>query len=132
MSVPHRRHEHTHGGYRPQAAAEVFFDGGCPVCSREIALYQRLSADSRIAPRFSDVAACGQDPAPDLTRDAAMARFHVRRADGVLVSGAPAFLSLWRATPRLRLLGRVLSLPPLPWLLDIAYGGFLRLRRIWR
>ncbi len=116
----------------PKAAAEVYFDGGCPVCSREIAVYRRLNGVEGDGPRFSDVAACGQDPAPDLTRDAAMARFHVRRADGVLVSGAPAFLSLWRATPRLRLLGRVLSLPPLPWLLDIAYGGFLRLRRIWR
>jgi predicted DCC family thiol-disulfide oxidoreductase YuxK len=116
----------------PKAAADVYFDGGCPVCSREIALYRRMTAGHMSAPVFTDVAAEPSAPAADLTREAAMARFHVRRADGALVSGAEAFLALWRATPRFRLLGRALSVPPLPWLLERTYRGFLTLRALWR
>lgn len=116
----------------PKAAAQVYYDGGCPVCSREIGLYQRLSATSSDAPAFCNVAAGTEPPAPDLTKADALARLHVRRTDGELVSGAAAFLSLWRATPRFRLLGRALSVPPTPWLLERAYRGFLVARRLWR
>jgi predicted DCC family thiol-disulfide oxidoreductase YuxK len=116
----------------PKAASQVFYDGGCPVCSREIALYQRLSANSTDAPAFCNVASGAGRPADDLSQEDALARLHVRRADGQLVSGAAAFLALWRATPRFRLLGRALSVPPFPWLLEQAYRGFLVLRRFWR
>lgn len=114
----------------PQAAAEIYYDGGCPVCTREIALYRRLADVD--GPAFRDIAATTSAPAPDLDRETALARFHVRRQDGMLVSGAAAFLALWRATPRLRLIGRVLSVPPLPWLLEGAYRLFLRVRPLWR
>ncbi len=119
-------------GRDPKAAAQVYFDGGCPVCSREIALYQRLSDHDPLRPQFCDIAASDAPPAADLKHADALARLHVRRADGALVSGAEAFLSLWRATPRFRLLGRVLSVPPMPWVLELAYRGFLKLRRVWR
>lgn len=112
------------------AAAEVYFDGGCPICSREIALYRRLADEE--GPAFRDISASTAAPAADLEYDAAMARFHVRRRDGTLVSGAAAFLALWRATPRLRLVGRVLSIPPLPLLLEGGYRLFLRVRPIWQ
>lgn len=113
-----------------QAAAQVYYDGGCPVCSREIALYQRLADEN--GPAFCNIAASPAAPAPDLEREAAMARFHVRRHDGTLVSGAEAFLALWRATPRLRFIGRALSVPPLPWLLERLYRVFLRVRPLWQ
>lgn len=116
----------------PRAAAQVYFDGGCPVCSREIALYQRMGAGGELAPTFFDVSGDADEPAPDLTREAALARFHVRRGDGALVSGAAAFIALWRATPSLRWAGRVLSVPPLPWLLERVYRGFLKVRVMWR
>lgn len=71
-------------------------------------------------------------PAPDLGREEALQRFHVRLPDGMLVSGAAAFLALWRATPGFRVLGRLMSVAPLPAVLELAYGGFLKLRRLWR
>ena len=116
----------------PAAACAVYFDGGCPICSREIALYQRLSDGAADRPAFENIMA--QDAVlPDgVTRDDALARFHVRLGSGEIVSGAAAFIALWRATPRFRLLGRMASIPPLPWLLEKAYLGFLKVRPMWR
>jgi predicted DCC family thiol-disulfide oxidoreductase YuxK len=116
----------------PRAAACVFYDGDCPVCSREIALYQRLSADQPDQPVFADVSAEGTPLPAGVSREAALARFHVRLTSGEVVSGAAGFIALWRATPRLRWLGRIATVPPLPWLLEGAYRGFLRARPLWR
>ena len=47
---------------------------------------------------------------------------------GKLLSGAAAFAAMWRAIPLLRPLGMAAKLPPLLWLLERAYVGFLRIR----
>lgn len=114
----------------PKRAAEVYFDGGCPLCRREIAAYRSIAGDDGI--RWRDVSVAGGQPAPDLTREAALARFHVRRADGVLVSGAEAFLSVWRGAGRLRHLARLLDRQPFLWIAERGYRGFLALRKAWR
>lgn len=110
----------------PAAAAEVFFDGGCPLCRAEIAQYRNL-ADG-VA--WRDVAA-GEAP-PEIAPEAALARFHARRADGRLVSGFAAFVAVWRAAPRLAPLGRALDRQPFLWAGEAAYRLFLRLRPLWR
>ena len=106
----------------------VYYDGACPVCRREIGFYQKRTGGGV---SYCDVASevC---PAPDLDREAALERFHVRLPDGALVSGAAAFLALWQATPGFRLAGKALSAPPVVAVLDVAYAGFLKLRRLWR
>ncbi len=104
-------------------ACEVFFDGDCPLCRAEIGLYQRGGSDAR----FTNVAENGS--APDgITQAEALARFHVRKADGTLVSGAAAFAELWKATPGWRWLGHVAGTPPLVWLAEGAYRLFLLIR----
>ncbi len=61
-----------------------------------------------------------------------MKRLHVRLADGRLVHGALGFAALWSALPRTAWLGRVASLPPVAWVLELAYRSFLRVRGLWR
>jgi predicted DCC family thiol-disulfide oxidoreductase YuxK len=111
----------------PTAAREVFFDGACPVCRREIASYRGMAGMEAVA--WRDVAA---GPVARIDHETALRRFHVRRADGTLVSGARAFLALWRASPRLRPLAVALDRPPFVQVLEAGYRGFLRLRRLWR
>lgn len=106
----------------------IYFDGACPVCRREIAYYEaRTGSDVQ----YCDVTAeaC---PAPDLRRDEALRRFHARLPDGRLVSGAAAFVALWERVPGFRVLAPALRLKPVLAVLDLAYDGFLKLRRIWR
>ncbi len=104
----------------------VFFDGGCPICSREIAFYQKQSGADAVA--WVDITRCQDDSLPQgVTRSAAMARFHVQTGSG-LHHGAAAFIALWKSLPRFRFAGKFLSIPPLPWLLERAYRVFLIIR----
>lgn len=105
----------------------VFYDGACPLCEREIAFYRRREGADRVA--WIDVSeSTANRIAPGLSKDQALARFHVRTSDGRLVSGGKAFARLWAALPAFRLLGRVFQVPPLAWLLDRAYLLFLGIR----
>ncbi len=110
----------------------VYFDGACPVCSREIAHYKTRAGAERLA--FVDVSAApgADDPAPDLSRTEALARMHARLPDGTLVSGAAAFAALWSALPGWRWLGRLVALPGPRYLAEGAYRLFLFARPLWR
>jgi predicted DCC family thiol-disulfide oxidoreductase YuxK len=103
----------------------VYFDGSCPLCRREIAIYRRLPEASSIA--WVDVSA-GQDLGGVLSCEAAMARFHVRDAQGRLFSGAAAFSRMWRVFPGWRWLGYLSAWPPVSCLFELAYRLFLPLR----
>ena len=101
----------------------VWYDGACPLCVREIALFRRL--DRRGAIAFVDVAGDGACP---LDRETLLARFHAREAGGPMVSGAAAFAAMWRAIPALRPLGRLAQTPGVLWVLERLYRLFLRTR----
>ncbi|WP_375283347.1 thiol-disulfide oxidoreductase DCC family protein [Marinicauda pacifica] len=101
----------------------VFYDGSCPLCRAEIGLYKRQGASSR----FCDISQrVPEDMA--LSRDTLMKRFHVRRGDGRLVSGAAAFAELWKDTPGWRWLGHVAAVPPFVWIGEGLYRVFLLVR----
>lgn len=104
----------------------VLYDGACPLCRREIAVYQNLSATAPLA--FADVSDPQLALPPDRQRAELLARFHVQLADGTLVSGAAAFVALWARLPGWRWLARLAQLPGMLWLMERAYVGFLRWR----
>jgi predicted DCC family thiol-disulfide oxidoreductase YuxK len=101
---------------------EVFYDGDCPLCRREIALMRKLDRSGRIA--FTDVSGDGAGP---LDRAALLSRFHVVE-NGRLRSGADAFAAMWRAVPRLRWLGSIARIPVVLSALEGLYRLFLRAR----
>lgn len=109
---------------QPQCA--VFYDGSCPLCSAEISVYRRH--DTYDALRLVDVSQNQTELPEGLSRAAAMARFHIQTADGRVLSGAAAFVQLWRGLPRWRWLARVADIPGVLWLMELAYRGFLPIR----
>lgn len=110
---------------------QVYFDGGCPVCSREIAFYRARPGAAGF--EWVDVSrADAAELGAGLDREAAMARMHVRRADGILLSGAAAFAEMWRGMPGFRWLGWLLAMPPFGWIAEVGYRGFLVVRKVWR
>ena len=106
----------------------VYFDGSCPLCTAEIGHYAACRGAERL--RFVDVSAPGADPGPGLTSEAALRRFHVRRADGRLLSGAGAFAAIWALLPGWRLAARVAALPGVLRLVELGYRAFLPIRPV--
>ncbi|MDI1286727.1 MAG: DCC1-like thiol-disulfide oxidoreductase family protein [Reyranella sp.] len=105
----------------------AYYDGACLLCAREIAFYRRQAGARRI--RWIDVSGLGGDEvSPDLSRDAALARFHVRDIDGRLISGGAAFALVWKNLPRFRWLATLLAPRPFTWILDRLYTAFLKIR----
>ncbi len=116
----------------PNAAPlTVYFDGACPVGSAEIAHFHRQPG-ARTCQWIDAAGGADDELGPGLTRDAALRRLHVRRADGELVDGMRGFAAFWQVLPRTAWLGRLASFGPMPWLLDVAYSVFLALRPRWR
>lgn len=110
-------------------AFEVFFDGKCPLCRREIAFLRRLDR-RRNAIRFTDIAEPGFDPSAHgvaRTYDELMARIHGRAADGELVEGVEVFRRLYAAVG----FGRLVAISrwrPFAALLDVGYRWFAKNR----
>jgi len=105
---------------------EAFYDGDCPLCTREVALLRSLDRQGRI--RFTDFTATGFDgSALGLTHDDLMARMHGRLPDGTLIEGVEVFRRLYGAVG----FGPVVALSRLPGLsqaCDAAYHLFARNR----
>ena len=105
------------------AEVEVWFDGDCPLCRREIALLRRL--DRRGAIVFTDVTT-GQGSCP-IDREELLNRFHARE-DGRMVSGAEAFAAMWRAIPLLSPIGRLARNRWVLAMMERLYLRFLKVR----
>ncbi|MFO0725533.1 MAG: DUF393 domain-containing protein [Myxococcota bacterium] len=105
---------------------EVFFDGLCPLCAREIDLLRRMDRRQQI--RFTDIAA------PEFSASAIgfeqaelMARIHARLPDGSWIEGVEVFRRLYQAVG----FGPLVALTRLPgvsWALDRAYQWFAKNR----
>jgi len=108
------------------APTTVYYDGSCPLCTAEIGHYASRSGSENL--NFVDVSRSDADLGCDLAPDTAIARFHVRGADGQLRSGARAFIAIWETLPGWRWVARLASLPGVPTLLEGAYRLFLPIR----
>ena len=104
----------------------VLYDGACPLCRREIALYRGLPANQPVS--FVDVSDAATTLPPGSDRAQLLARFHVLGADGRLVDGARGFVALWAALPGWRWLARLAALPGATGLMEFGYRAFLVLR----
>ncbi|MGB5830698.1 MAG: DUF393 domain-containing protein [Thiohalocapsa sp.] len=101
----------------------TFYDGGCPLCSKEIAHYQRVDRAGRI--RWIDLTTDAEAlSAAGFDAETAMRRLHVRDVEGQLISGVPAFVAVWQQLPGYRLLAWVVTALRLSGPLDRTYARF--------
>ena len=105
---------------------EVFFDGDCPLCLREIEFLRRR--DRRGAIRFTNIAAEDFDAAAlGTTQTELMARIHGRLPDGSWIEGVEVFRRLYAAIG----FGPLVSVtrwPLVRQVLDVGYRVFARYR----
>lgn len=104
-----------------RSPATVYFDGGCPLCAREIAHYRRCRAEADALVWIDAARDDAALAAAGLDRSAAMRRFHVR-VEGQWRIGVPGFVALWERIPAYRGLAwwvRALHLEgPLQWVYE--------------
>lgn len=109
----------------------VFYDGACPLCTREIGFYRRQHGARNI--RWVDVSGdCVTDLPGGLDRSTALRRFHVVQAGGTLLSGARAFAEVWANLPAFSPLGRLAKVKPVTIVLEHAYRGLLFVRPFYQ
>ena len=108
---------------------EVFYDGDCPLCRREIEFIRRLDRRGQI--RFTNIAALGFDPMQNgKTRDELMAEIHGLLPNGSWVTGVEVFRRMYAAAG-FRLLAALTRLPVLSHVLDAGYRLFSTNRLRW-
>ncbi|ULA59525.1 MAG: Cell division inhibitor [Nitrospira sp.] len=106
----------------------VWFDGACPLCSREMTFMKRLDRKRRL--RFCDFSAPGSDivtseiPVSELS-----AVIHAQWGDGTVIRGVEVFRAIWQAVG-LGFLTRMSRLPLIDPLAVKAYAWFAR-NRLW-
>ena len=106
---------------------KVFFDGGCPLCRREIAHYRRIDRTGRL--RWIDIASePGTLSGYGLTLDRAMAVLHVLDSAGRWQRGIDGFLVIWMHLPAYRWLARLARILGLRAPLEVMYRQFARWR----
>lgn len=105
---------------------EVFYDGDCPLCMREINMLRWLDRRDRLL--FTNIASetfVAQEYGK--TRDDLMATIHGRYPSGEWVTGVEVFRQLYSAVG-LRHLVLLTRLPVVSHFLDLAYTLFARNR----
>jgi len=109
----------------------VYYDGACPLCSKEIDTYRKAQGADELAwvdAANADSGLLGHD----LDCEKAITRMHVRDESGELISGAAAFAAIWARLPRTRWAGRLMGTRLALWVLEPVYRLFLKVRPLWR
>ena len=111
----------------PSDSFEVFFDGGCPLCAKEIDFIRWL--DKKNVLIFTDIDADDFNPEQEtgLDFETLMASIHGRLADGTIIHGVEVFRQLYGRTS-LKWVIPVTRLPGITQLLDVIYDFFARHR----
>ncbi len=80
----------------PQADLTVLYDGGCPLCLREVSFLRRRDQHGRLA--FVDVDAPDYNPEAweGISYRDAMARIHAIRSDGTVLMNVAVFREAYR------------------------------------
>ena len=106
-----------------QEMIQIYFDGKCGLCSKEIHYYQRIAPADVFD--WHDIAT---DPSPLLTlcveQADALRRLHAKDSKDNMHVGVDAFILIWRHLPRWRLLAAIVSLPGIRHGASFAYARF--------
>ena len=102
---------------------EVFFDGKCGHCSKEIAYYQNIAPSGIFA--WTDIATDASPlAAHQISQADALRHLHVRDAAGDWHIGAAAFLVIWQQLRYWRFLAVLVGLPIIRQIAAMVYNRF--------
>ena len=103
---------------------EVFFDGKCPLCRREIDMIRRKDKQKRLI--LTDIADEGFEPS-DVPLMKLMKEIHGRAPNGSYVTGVEVFRQIYSRIG-FEFFAKLSRLPLAGNLLDVAYHLFAKIR----
>ena len=105
----------------------VFYDGLCPLCSREISFYRTKDASEAID--WIDITREGFDAEAEGLNPARVYQvFHVKDETARIIVGVDAFIEIWSRIPALRTWTMLSRLPGARRLMKVGYFVFARIR----
>jgi len=106
-----------------QPDTRVLYNHDCPVCRAEITHYADYAGREGLAIGFDDLNHVDLGMW-GVTADQAARRLHVVHR-GQVLSGIPAFITLWHQMPRYHWLARIVSLPVIQQAATLVYDYVL-------
>lgn len=114
----------------PVFPLQIYYDGSCSVCAREVEQYRRKDRDGRLI--LVDISADVFDPEPlGIDREQFMRQLHAIDQKGEVFLGVDAFWAIWQAFPSSRLLkmcGALITLPLVNQVARFCYRIFASVR----
>ena len=105
---------------------QIFYNGSCSICAPEIQMYKKLVTqkmgvkDSPLD--FVDISVSVTEGFP---QEDMLKRLHAKLPNGEIISGVPAFITLWRQVPGFKGLAFLINLPFIKHLAVKVYDHML-------
>jgi predicted DCC family thiol-disulfide oxidoreductase YuxK len=106
----------------------LYFDGTCPLCSKEIALLKKLSKNQVI---FADIHTLSFDNPSTPSRESLLRRLHLKRGTGEWLIGLDANVAVWSHTSY-GFLFKILRWPIIRSIADSIYANWADKRYVKR
>jgi len=105
---------------------EVFYDGACILCSREMNHYQKLKPTQNI--KWVDISSSSFNAqSVGLNPMLVQKYMHAKRGNFLFVK-VDAFLEIWKAYPKYKWMVPIANFKPIRFLFDVGYFCFATLR----
>ncbi|NBX67756.1 MAG: DUF393 domain-containing protein [Proteobacteria bacterium] len=106
---------------------QVFYDGACHLCSREINHYRKKV--TTVPFEYIDISAPDFDAKSyGLNNEKVQLEMHIKCEDGAVRTGVEAFLEMWRRMPSFQKLAWALDREWVKPILRLGYFTFARVR----
>jgi predicted DCC family thiol-disulfide oxidoreductase YuxK len=111
----------------PETKVTVYYDGLCPLCSREIDHYRKQNGCENLI--FMDITSPSFKAESEGLDPFAIHRvMHIKTGAGELRTGVDAFIAIWDVLPNYHWLANLAKRPTLRPIMDIGYQGFAWIR----
>ena len=95
-----------------ETKTEIFYNGSCSICAPEIRMYKKIITNENVEGSnqldFVDISISAPD---GFLQEDMLKRLHAKLPNGDIISGVPAFITLWRQVPGFKGLAVLINLP---------------------
>ena len=95
-----------------ETKTEIFYNGSCSICAPEILMYKKIITNENVEGSnqldFVDISISAPD---GFLQEDMLKRLHAKLPNGDIISGVPAFITLWRQVPGFKGLAVLINLP---------------------